>query len=65
MLMRQISKMIDAKLGKSEVRETVSPQPLVQLPAKSTAQLEELREPASVIENTTRTLDEVPIGRRY
>lgn len=65
MIMRQISKMIDAKLDKRESRETATLQPLVQLPAKNTAQLEEFREPASVIENTTRTLDEIPIGRKY
>lgn len=63
MLMRQISKLIDAKLDKKETRETPAIQPLVQLPAMNTAQLEEYRQPASVVENTTRTLDEVPLRR--
>lgn len=66
MIMRQISKLIDAKLNGKEV-DFESPrrrkEPLVQLPPKTTNQLEEFREPASVIENTTRTLDEVPIRR--
>lgn len=63
MIMRQISKLIDAKLKGNDV-DFESPrrreEPLIQLPPKTTNQLEEFREPASVIENTTRTLDEVP-----
>lgn len=63
MIMRQVSKMIDAKLKTREVVETVKTS-LVELPARTTAQLEAHREPASVTENTTRTLDEVAVGRR-
>lgn len=67
MIMRQISKLIDAKLNSKDV-DFESPrrneEPLVQLPPKTTNQLEDFREPASVIENTTRTLDEVPVRRR-
>jgi len=64
LIMRQVSKLIDANL-KGKDADFLSPrrrdeQPLVQLPPKTTAQLEEQRQPASVIENTTRTLDEVP-----
>ena len=67
MMMRQISKLVDANIaGKirfdpEKSRQTGSP--LVQLPPRTTAQLEEYRQPASVIENTTRTLDEVPVGK--
>lgn len=67
MIMRQISKLIDAKLMGKELdfeparrRE----EPLVQLPPKTTAQLGAFREPASVIENTTRTLDEIKLHER-
>src|SRR5215203_1929718 len=67
MIMRQISKLIDAKLAGKNVYETVNPlsQPLVQLPAKTRAELEDYREPVSVIDNTTRTLDKIPAGRKY
>lgn len=67
MIMRQISKLIDAKLAGKNIYDPVnSPsQPLVQLPPKTTAQLEDYREPASVIDSTTRTLDEIPIGRKH
>ena len=59
MIMRQISRVIDAKvINKTPADANV--QPLVQLPPRTTAQLEEYRQPASVVENTTRTLDEVP-----
>ncbi|MEQ1765666.1 MAG: zinc ribbon domain-containing protein [Pyrinomonadaceae bacterium] len=68
LIMRQVSKLIDAKLKGKDI-DFESPrrreeQPLVQLPPKTTAQLEEQRQPASVIENTTRTLDEVPWRQR-
>lgn len=65
MIMKQVSKVLDAKLGVKNVYETVNPQPqaFVQLPPKTTAQLEEQRQPASVVDATTRTLEEVPIGR--
>ena len=39
-------------------------EPLVQLPPRTTAQLEEYRQPASVTDSTTRTLDKVPVGER-
>jgi len=67
LIMRQISKLIDAKLiGKdnSDLPRVRREEPLIQLPPKTTNQLEDFREPASVIENTTRTLDEVPLRRR-
>ena len=67
MIMRQVSKVIDAKLVAKNHFESVNPQQphaqLVQLPAKTTAQLEEQREPASVVDATTRTLEEVPLRR--
>ena len=65
MIMRQVSKVLDAKLGGKNVYETANPQPqaFVQLAPKTTAQLEEQREPASVVDVTTRTLEEVPLRR--
>lgn len=63
LITRQISKLIDAKLEKRDFVETARSQPLIQLPTKTTAQLDEFREPASVIESTTRTLDKVPVQR--
>ena len=65
MIMRQVSKVLDAKLGEKNVYETVTlqPQAFVQLPPKTTAQLDEQREPASVVDVTTRTLEEVPLRR--
>lgn len=62
-LLSQISKLVDANLQERKFRkaETIPP---VQLAAKTTAQLEEHREPAiSVTESTTRTLDEVILKR--
>lgn len=67
MITRQISKLIDAKLQGKEPdfqQPGRREEPLVQLPAKTTAELEEYRQPASVVENTTRTLDEVRIRER-
>lgn len=64
MIMRQVSKMIDAKLSGKYIESANVQQPLVQLPPRTTAQLEEFRQPASVVENTTRTLDKVPVGER-
>jgi len=69
MIMRQISKLIDAKLAGKNIYDPVGKpdsavQPLVQLPPKTTAQLEEQRQPPSVVDVTTRTLEEVPVGRR-
>jgi predicted nucleic acid-binding Zn ribbon protein len=63
MIMRQVSKLIDAKLkgvDLSGASRSVRDEPLVQLPPKTTAQLEEHRQPASVVDSTTRTLEEVP-----
>jgi hypothetical protein len=65
--MRQISKLIDLKLtGKGDAESTRNnrDEPLVQLPPKTTAQLEEYRQPASVVDSTTRTLDEVKLHER-
>ena len=58
MIMRQITKVIDADLGRRRLPE--SEKRPVELPAHSTNQLEEFREPASVTDQTTRTLDKVP-----
>lgn len=58
-LLKQVPKLIDAKLRPRERIETVMPD--LQLPPRTTNQLEEFREPASVIENTTRTLDKIPV----
>jgi len=64
MIMRQVSKLIDAKLSGKYVEPASQQQQLVQLPPRTTAQLEEYRQPASVTDSTTRTLDKVPIGER-
>lgn len=63
MITRQISKLIDAKLRGNDISapvRTIRDEPLVQLPPKTTNQLDDFREPASVVDNTTRTLEEVP-----
>lgn len=62
MLARQVPKLIDARLkgwkNENEIHERPQLQPL------TTAQLNEYREPVmSVTENTTRTLDEIPLKR--
>jgi hypothetical protein len=61
-LIRQVPKLIDARLKKWSVGEDdASPQ----INRRTTAQLEEFREPAmSVTDHTTKTLDKVPVGRR-
>ncbi len=67
MIMKQLSKVIDRKIGAAPNTKDDSfadPQPLVQLPPKSTNPLEDFNGPASVTEHTTRTLDEVPVERR-
>lgn len=66
MIMRQISKLIDANLkGKEiEIDSKRREEPLVQLPPRTTAQLEEYREPASITDSTTRTLDEIKLHER-
>jgi len=63
MIMRQVSRLIDHELKAREVPKRKG-EPLVQLPPKSTAQLDEFREPASVTDHTTRTLDEVQVPRK-
>lgn len=61
-LLKQVPKLIDAKLNRnSPAPEYVEP---AQLNRAATAQLEEFRPPASVVENTTRALDKVPVAER-
>lgn len=60
LIMRQISKLIDSDLVSRKAPD--ESRPVVQLPPRSTNQLEEFREPASVTDHTTRTLD--PIASR-
>jgi len=67
MIMRQISKLIDINLKISEnngPQISIRDEPLVQLPPRSTNQLEEFRQPASVTDSTTRTLDKIPVRER-
>ena len=61
-MIKQVSKLIDGELKYREFPRRTSP-PAVQLPPRSTNQLEEFREPASVTDHTTRTLDEVPVRK--
>ena len=63
-LLQQVPKLIDAKHRAGETAETVLPD--LQLPPRTTRQLEAAREPGigSVIDQTTRTLDEARIDRR-
>jgi hypothetical protein len=65
MIMRPIMKLVDAKIAGKNIYDPApaTKQPLVQLPSKTTAQLEAQREPASVVDVTTRTLEEVPLRR--
>jgi hypothetical protein len=62
MLLSQLTKLIDAKLNRKH--EPAPPAENYQPPqlfAKTTAQLEEQREPvASVVDHTTRTFDKIP-----
>ena len=59
LIMRQVSRVISHELNIREApKRTV--EPLVQLPPRSTNQLDEFREPASVTDATTRTLENVP-----
>ena len=58
MIMRQITKLIDANLGSR--RSPESEKRVAELLPRSTNQLEEFREPASVTDQTTRTLDKIP-----
>jgi len=59
MIMRQVSRVISHELNVREAPKRKG-EPLVQLPPRSTNQLDEFREPASVTDQTTRTLHEVP-----
>ena len=59
-LTRLMSKLIDAKTKAESSNQAI---PLVQLPAPNTAQLEEMKQPFSVVENTTRTFDEEFVKR--
>jgi len=62
-LVRQVPKLVDAKL-KGFSSNTPDFVPLQQLNPRTTAQLEESRQPpASVTDHTTRTLEEVPFNR--
>ena len=63
MLMAQVRLVIGANLEQSPERSDPSEVPL-QMPRRTTAQLESNFEPASVTENTTRALDEVLIERK-
>ena len=62
MIMKQVSKLVDADL-RSRGFPNRAVTPAVQLPPRSTNQLDEFREPASVTDHTTRTLDQVEIRR--
>ncbi|MEP6848687.1 MAG: hypothetical protein ABI999_07510 [Acidobacteriota bacterium] len=61
-LLRQVPKLIDAKLNRTS---SISPDfvPPPQLNPRTTAQLADYQRPASVTEHTTRTLQGVPIER--
>lgn len=63
LLMRQVSKLIDAELGTRKLPRSRTSAPDLQLPPRSTNQLDEFREPASVTDHTTRTLESVPVDR--
>ena len=65
MIMRPIMKLVDAKIAGKNIYDPApaNKQSLVQLPPKTTAQLEEQREPASVVDATTRTPEEIPRRR--
>ena len=64
MMMRQVSKLVDAELRSREFPQRTSPSSAVQLPPRSTSQLEEFREPASVTDHTTRTLEPTQVQQR-
>ena len=64
MIMRQVSKLIDADLRSRVFPQRTTPTPDVQLPPRSTNQLEEFREPASVTDHTTRTLEPTQLRDR-
>ena len=58
MIMRQITKLIDADLGRRRLPDTENN--FAELPPRSTNPLDGFREPASVTDQTTRTLDKIP-----
>jgi hypothetical protein len=62
MIMKQVSKLVDAELRTREFPQRTAA-PAVQLPPRSTNPLDEFREPASVTDHTTRTLDEAGVRR--
>jgi hypothetical protein len=62
LLVRQMTRFVDANL-KERGKNAEESAPPLGFPRRATAQLEEHREPASVIEPTTRTLDEIKIER--
>ena len=65
LIMRQVSKLIDAELRSRDIpKRTSATPPLVQLPPKSTNPLDEFREPATVTDHTTRTLEPTPLKER-
>lgn len=61
-LLRQVPKLIDAKLNRksSLTPDFIPPQ---KLDPRTTAQLGDYQQPASVTEHTTRTLEGIPIKR--
>jgi len=64
LIMRQVSKVVDAELRIRDLPEQRTAPPAVQLPPRATNELDEFREPASVTDHTTRTLDGVLIDRK-
>ena len=64
LIIRQVTKLIDADLRSREFPQRTASPPAVQLPPRSTSQLEEFREPASVTDHTTRTLEPTPLRGR-
>ena len=59
MMMRQVSRLIDHELKARELPKRKT-EPLVQLPPKTTNPLDELRQPDSVTDHTTRKVEEIP-----
>lgn len=59
MLLRMLPKMIDARLSSSKP-ETSESYVAPQLNSRTPAQLEESRQPSSIVENTTRNFEEIP-----
>ena len=60
---RHLSKLIDSDLKSRELPQRSSAPP-VQLPPRSLNRLDEIREPASVTDHTTRALVQTPFGER-